>query len=441
MELWNEVIVLHWLNNALELLQRVCVVMMAACVSMRVTLLRRALSSIQTCWQYQLGTAIFFGLLAIIGTHSGLIVDVHNDGAIIKWASKIASPLKQSHAIIGFRDLMALTAGLFGGPWVGLGAGLMAGAERYALGGYAGTVSAIATVLQGVGAGLSRHFWPQWTVTAQGILVVSVIGTCLQKLLLFSFIHPHSDAVALVSETFVPVLVVNTLGCLLFFVVMKDLGSDQLKIDAQQAQLCALQAQVEPHFLNNTLNAIQTLISIDPKTASEYVAKLARFMDNTRQSASANSIPLAEELTQLKYYLDFQNLRFPGKFRFYNDVPESLMTCHISPRSLQTLAENSLIHGRRGKEGVLDITIKAVDYGEMMQLSVLDNGYGISPERVEQLGKQQVKSEHEGGGTALYQLSQSLNLAFNGRAKLEIHSQLGTGTEVILKLPKRSKSW
>jgi two-component system sensor histidine kinase LytS len=117
------------------------------------------------------------------------------------------------------------------------------------------------------------------------------------------------------------------------------------------------------------------------------------------------------------------------------------MAYHIAPRSLQTLAENALIHGRRGKTDILDITIKGMDYGEMMQLSVLDNGYGISPERVEQLGKQPVKSEREGGGTALHQLSQSLDLAFNGRAKLDIHSQLGAGTEVILKLPKRSKPW
>lgn len=440
MELWNEEIVIHWLNNALELLQRVCVVMMAACVSMRITPLRRAMRSIQTCWQYQLVTAVFFGLLAIIGTHSGLIVDVHKGGAIIEWASELSSPLKQSYAIIGFRDLMTLTAGLFGGPWVGLGAGLLAGWERYCLGSFAGTVSALATVLQGLGAGLFRQYRPQWTTTAHGILVVSVLGTCLQKVMLFSFLQPHADAVALVRETLVPVLVVNSLGCLLFFVVMKDLEGDQLKLEAQQAELRALQAQVEPHFLNNTLNAIQTLISIDPKTAAEYIVKLARFMDNTRQSAGANSIPLAEELSQLKYYLDFQNLRFPGKFRFHEEVPDNLMAYHVSPRTLQTLAENALIHGRRGKTDVLDITVKGVDYGDMMQLCVIDNGYGISPERVEQLGKQPVKSDL-GSGSALYQIIQSLNLVFNGRAKLDIRSQLGVGTEVILNLPKRSKSW
>lgn len=100
---------------------------------------------------------------------------------------------------------MVLTAGLFGGPWVGLGAGLLAGSERYFLGGFACTVSAIATGLQDLGAGLSRQFWPQWTTTAKGILVVSVLGTALQKLLLFNFVQPHGDAIALVRETIFPV--------------------------------------------------------------------------------------------------------------------------------------------------------------------------------------------------------------------------------------------
>jgi LytS/YehU family sensor histidine kinase len=433
MNLWNEVIFLHWLNNALELLQRVCVVMMAACVSMRVSFLRRALSNINTCWQYQLCTAVFFGILAIFGTHSGLIVDVRQGGAIIDWASGFVAPLRQSYAIIGFRDLLVLAAGLFGGPWVGLGAGLLAGGERYHLGGFAGTVSAMATILQGLGAGLSRQFYPKWTITVKGILVVSILGTCLQKLMLFSFIQPHSDAIALVRETVVPVLIVNSLGCLLFFMVMKELDSDRLKMEKQQAELRALHAQVEPHFLNNTFIAIQDLIDTTPETATEFV-------NSTRENASANAIPLATELKQLKCYLDFQNLRFPNKFRLIDEIPDNLLMYHIAPRSLQTLTENALLHGRRGKEGILDITLRGVDNGESLQLCVQDNGAGISPERLAQLGKQVVKSER-GGGSALYQLTESLNLTFDGHATLTLHSELSAGTQVILQLPKRSKPW
>lgn len=433
-------ILIHWFSNTIELLQRVCVVVMAAYVSMRVTALRRALSGPHKHWKYGLITAIFFGFLAIIGTHSGRVVDVHQGGTIINWTSELSFSLQQSFAIIGFRDLMVLTAGMFGGPWVGLGAGLLAGSERYVLGGFAGSVSAIATVLQGLGAGLSRQFWPHWTTTATGILVISLLGTALQKLLLFNFVQPHADAVALVRETVFPVMVVNSLGCLLFLVVMKDLERDRLKIQAQRAELRALHAQVEPHFLNNTLNAINTLIGIEPKTASEYVVKLARFLDNTRLTASANSITLEQELSQLKQYLDFQDLRFPDKFNFHEDVPASLLACRIPPRCLQTLVENALVYGMPGQKETLEITIKGVDCGATMQLSVLDNGNGIVPERLQELGKRPVQSER-GNGSALHQMNQSLNLAFNGYARLEIHSQLGKGASVLLSLPKRSKPW
>jgi LytS/YehU family sensor histidine kinase len=434
-------ILIHWLNNTIELLPRVCVAMIAAYVAMRVTALRRALNGTHKRWQYRIITVFFFGLLAIIGTHSGLRVDIHQGGAIINWTtSGVSFSLQPSHAIIGFRDLMVLTAGLFGGPWVGLGAGLLAGADRFFMGGFAGTVSAIATVLQGLGAGLSRQFWPQWTTTAKGILIISVLGTLLQKLLLFTFVQPHADAIALVRETVIPVLLVNSLGCLLFMLVMKDLERDRLKIEAQRAELRALHAQVEPHFLNNTLNAIHTLISVDPSAASSYVVKLARFLDNTRLTASANSITLEQELSQLRQYLDFQNLRFPGKFSFHEEIPASLLGCRIPPRSLQTLAENALIHGLRGQMKTMQIHIEGEDFGKTLQLRVIDNGCGIAPERLQELGKQPVQSE-QGNGSALLQMSQSLNLAFNGAAKLDIQSQLGAGTKVVLDLPKRSKSW
>ncbi|NOU23737.1 MAG: histidine kinase [Methyloglobulus sp.] len=434
-------IIIHWLNNTIELLPRVCVAMIAAYVAMRITALRRALNGTHKRWQYRVITVFFFGLLAIIGTHSGLRVDIHQGGAIINWTtSGVSFSLQPSHAIIGFRDLMVLTAGLFGGPWGGFCAGLLAGADRFFMGGFAGTVSAIATVLQGLGAGLSRQFWPQWTTTAKGILIISLLGTLLQKLLLFTFVQPHADAIALVRETVIPVLLVNSLGCLLFMVVMKDLERDRLKIEAQRAELRALHAQVEPHFLNNTLNAIHTLIGINPNTAADYVVKLARFLDNTRKNAGANSITLGQELSQLRQYMAFQNLRFPDKFHFHDEIPVCLSDFRIPPRSLQTLVENALIHGMRGLKKTMAITLTGEDNGQAMRLSIIDNGCGIAPGRLQELCKSPVQSE-QGSGNALHQMNQSLNLAFNGRAKLDIQSQLGKGTKVILTLPKRSEPW
>lgn len=450
----------YMLDTPFELMQRVCVVAMAAYVTMRVKPLRRALSSLQLSWQNQAIAIGFFGLLAISGTHSGLVVDVQSNMSP-EWTSGMGGTLRPTQAIIGYRDLMVIVAGLFGGTWVGIGSGLLAGGERYMLGSFAGDASAMSTVLLGLFAGLFRRFFPDKMTSIKSILWLTIRATLLQQLMLFMLIADPQKASALVSVTFFPFLVINSLGCLLFLAVLKDLEKDRIQLDAQgaelraqraelqtknaelnvqSAELRALHAQVEPHFLNNTLTSIQTLVSIDPDKASDCLSHLAAFFNYTREIASENSIPLADELKHLQLYLDFQILRFPDKTRFTMDIPETLLACHVAPRSLQTLVANIFVHARHGKKGVTTIHIEAIDFGETMQLKVIDTGCGIASARLATLGRQEVSSK-QGNGSALYQISRSLALAFNGQATLNIESQLGVGTTIIMNIPKRSKPW
>ena len=176
----------------------------------------------------------------------------------------------------------------------------------------------------------------------------------------------------------------------------------------QQAELRALQAKVEPHFLNNTLAAIQALISINPDNARAYIAKLAAFFNETRECASLTSITLEQELMQVQHYMEFQQLRFQEQVVFSIDVPTDLFDYAVPPRCLQTLVENCLTHGRRGIEHPLKITISGEETPKTVILRVQDNGCGIAPERLALLGKQIVTSSSN--GTALHQLKQSLLL-------------------------------
>lgn len=432
-----------WLVNAFELLQRVGAVVIVAYISMRVPLVRRSLSGAQTSWFYQLATACFFGFIAILGTHMGLIFNTSNESW--DWGTRTYWPLAADEAIIGLRDLMVLTAGIFGGAWIGLGAGILAGSERYFLQGNVGDMSALATIILGLGAGLSRHFWPFWTISVKGVLTVSVLGTLVQKLILllsplFADVTVNKAATLVMWETTLPVLAANSLGCLLFLLVIKDLEYDQIQIREKSAQLRALHAQVEPHFLNNMLTALQALIVKDPDRALNFLSKLAQFFNHTRVSASANSIRLADEMAHLGLYLDFQALRFPDKFNLHLDVPESLLHCHVEPRILQTLVENIFVHARHGETGSIQIEIKGEDLGEAMKIHVIDTGCGMTQERAEKLGKQAVISRN-GSGSALYQIRCSLDLVFNGKANIEIKSALGLGTTVILNIPKRIEAW
>jgi two-component system sensor histidine kinase LytS len=303
-------------------------------------------------------------------------------------------------------------------------------------------------------------------------------GTVLHRLFLLFIAQPYNLAAVLSLNVVIPVAVVNCLGCVLFIWVMRDLDRDKweaevrkeqllkqeaelrtrqaeqreqdahlLKHEAElreqearslkeKAELRALRGQVEPHFLNNILNGICSLISDDQDKAIEYVLKLAAFFNATRRYASANTISLRDELEQLGRYLDLQKLRFGEKFRYQaDDIPPGLLDCQLTPLSLLTLAENALDHGMKGcADGIL-LSVSAVDLGDSLALRVADNGCGIPSGRLADLLKAPVESQNShGNGVALYILNQSLELAFPGRAGMAIASK--QGTEVIMTLPK-----
>ncbi|NOS74899.1 MAG: hypothetical protein HOP36_10270, partial [Methyloglobulus sp.] len=136
---------LHSFNIAIELLQRLSVLSVAAYVAMRWTWLREALHGASKYWRHRLIAAVFFGVLAIIGSHSGVILDLEH-GNVVNWRPVPATGLQKSQAIVAFRDLTVMVAGLTCGIWGGLGAGLLAGFDRYFMGGFVGLGAALATV-------------------------------------------------------------------------------------------------------------------------------------------------------------------------------------------------------------------------------------------------------------------------------------------------------
>ncbi|MGH8712211.1 MAG: histidine kinase, partial [Burkholderiales bacterium] len=142
--------------------------------------------------------------------------------------------------------------------------------ERWLLGGFVGFASGFSTLLLGLGAGLASRVWPGINCR-RGTLAVVLAGTAVQKFLIVFLSTPQALAIATIKETIIPETTVNCLGCLLFLSVLQDMERDRLKAQAQQAELRALRAQIEPHFINNTLNAIKALIRRDPEQASDYL--------------------------------------------------------------------------------------------------------------------------------------------------------------------------
>lgn len=429
---------LHGFNITIELLQRLSVLSVAAYVAMRWTWLREALHGASKYWRHRLIAAVFFGVLAIIGSHSGVILDLEH-GNVVNWRPAPATGLQKSQAIVAFRDLTVMVAGLTCGIWGGLGAGLLAGFDRYFMGGFVGLGAALATVLVGLGSGWAMQCWPGWSKSLKGTVTIILTGTLLQKVVILVFSQNFDDTLTLVETTFVASILSNLLGALLFLAIMQELERERL---LATAELRALQAQVDPHFLNGTLTSIRYFTNNNPTLAAQSVSKLAEFFRTTRDYAAANSITLNQELEHLKHYVDLRKLWLPQGINldFRVDIPPGMGAFCIPPRSIETLVENIFTHGLRGQSGILEIRVIVRAINDKMTISIMDNGCGIAPERLADLGKRIVDSP-KGTGNALYQLQQCLALAFNGLAKMLIESQPGKGTHIVLTIPKRSRPW
>ena len=433
----------RWLKYCLLLTPQVCVVVVMAFVSIRCQWFRRALRGVEVEWKPRICLALIFGVVGILSDFAGIRLNLDDPTQFESFASgDNPLSLKPREAVIGLRYALMLAGGLLGGPWVGLGSGLLAGSWRYFItGGDIASAASITTLLLGFGAGLARHYLPQRSMTPPGALAIGLTGMVVRGVIIIC--SPHTKGLSI--EAFVPYAIVNVMSCVLFVMIMRDLDRDWLEREAREASMRAVRAQIEPHMLNNTLSAVQSLVYTDPDKAYDYIGKLGKFLAETREQCASlhASIPLKLELEQLNRYLDFQQLRFPEKLDCdIDNIPHELLDCQIPPRSLLTLTENALTHGRRGHPDGFELRVCAEDLGDSLAIRVKDNGCGIPPERLVRLGKERVDS-NQGNGSALYQLQQSLE-ACPGHAELNIASEqneLGAYTEIALTLPKRREPW
>jgi signal transduction histidine kinase len=195
---------------------------------------------------------------------------------------------------------------------------------------------------------------------------------------------------------------------------------------AATAQLAALRAQINPHFLFNSLNSIAQLTRVDPEKAEACVERLAEIFRYLLHRAEQEFVPLAEELQMTRAYLDIERARFDERLRVETRVdPESLRSL-IPNLILQPLVENALKHGLARKLGVGTVSIDATMDGELLTLTVGDDGLGM-PERV--------LHEVYDRGVGLRNLRERLERLYGPEHLPVIESVPGRGTVVRLRLP------
>lgn len=214
--------------------------------------------------------------------------------------------------------------------------------------------------------------------------------------------------------------------------LMEKQRQDQQSL--HRAELELLQAQINPHFLYNTLDSIAILAeSQREEDVIDMVTSLSTFFRNSLNRGE-DIISLRSEMNQAKSYLEIQQIRYSDILTYRLSVPEEIQDCPVPKLILQPLIENALYHGiknRRGR-GLIEITGEEKD-GEIF-LRVRDNGAGMSREQLSQLQSGVYEEHHSGLG--LKNVHQRIRLYCGEPYGLSFESEIGVGTTVTVRLPR-----
>jgi two-component system LytT family sensor kinase len=200
-----------------------------------------------------------------------------------------------------------------------------------------------------------------------------------------------------------------------------------------EARLDALQRQINPHFLFNTLNSIASLVRFRPELAREMIVKLANILRMLLREGDS-FVPLRDELAFTDDYLDIEVVRFGAeKLRVEKEIDPQTMDVIVPSMMLQPLIENSIKHGLEPRISGGTITLRSRIEGDAVVIEVEDDGVGVSPERKK---SQTVAGIQErGGGIGMRNVRERLEVLYGASGSFEVVSRPGRGTRVILSIP------
>ena len=202
-------------------------------------------------------------------------------------------------------------------------------------------------------------------------------------------------------------------------------------------ELQLIQAQVNPHFLYNTLDTIVWLVEGGmEQDAVDMITSLSVFF-RTSLSKGKDIIPLSEEERHTLSYLEIQQSRYRDILEFEIRIPKELESVMVPKLTLQPLAENALYHGIKNKRGKGKILIEGFDLGDDMMLRVTDNGQGMTPQRLHEV--QEAIQTGERAGFGLAAVSERIALYYGPGYGLKISSVEGEGTVMEVYMAKRIK--
>ena len=217
-------------------------------------------------------------------------------------------------------------------------------------------------------------------------------------------------------------------------VPMKIWNNTRIEMNLEQhqqfllkARMDALTAQINPHFLFNTLNTVSSLIRYDPDTARGVVLKLSNILRRLLRKHET-FVPLQEELDFIDDYLDIEVARFGrDNLQIHKQIDEKTLDAFVPSMLLQPIVENALKHGLAAKIGGGELTISTAAQDGRLVVVIEDNGVGIPKERMNQVF---------GEGIGISNVHERLRVLYGGDFRMDIASREGEGTRIRIEIPE-----
>ena len=205
----------------------------------------------------------------------------------------------------------------------------------------------------------------------------------------------------------------------------REVSAAQLETRLVESQLQALQRQLHPHFLFNTLHAISAFVHREPDKAEAMIERLSDLLRLTLDRVGDQEVTLAEELEYLRAYLDIEQVHFGERLEITYRIDAHLLDAVVPNLLLQPLAENAIRHGLEPRAGTGCLSISASRVGERLVLSLADNGRGMRD------------VNGRTGGVGLSNTRARLDRLYRGMASLVISTNDDGGVTAIITLPIR----
>lgn len=211
---------------------------------------------------------------------------------------------------------------------------------------------------------------------------------------------------------------------------------DKIKKEEEEkrlAELSFLQAQINPHFLYNTLSSIRFLISMNKnEEAEEMVFRFTKLLRGLLHRAS-EEIPLEEELYNISNYVKLQELRYPDKFKYEYSLEKGLEDIKVPFFIFQPIIENAIIYSMEKEENIGEIILNAYEDEEDLVVVIKDNGIGMSKEKIDTVLDKGVSVNRVG----VINVNERIKLRYGDKYGVQIRSKVLEGTKVVLRLPRK----